>query len=150
MIDVVLTTLLTLGGFSVILFTGFRFFEKRLGGYVEAIGEMFASTISTPAVSKAMGILGKKSGEVRSQSAVVDQLASDVLSGPKMSAMKMGASALGIDIDEYIEEHGAVGTLQGLQTIAGALGIDINQIIGGGLGEIAGGAQAANGSNPYL
>ena len=115
---------------------------------VDVIGEMFASTISTPAVSKAMGILGKKSGEVRSQSAVVDQLATDVLSGPKFSAMKMGASAIGINIDEYIEEHGAVGTLQGLQTIAGALGIDINQIVSGGLGEVQ--AQSVGGRSPYL
>ena len=149
MLDVVLTTLLTTGLVSVMLFAGLRFFEKRLWAIVDSIGEMFASTISTPAVSKAMGILGKKSGESRANSAIVDQLASDVLNGPKMSALKMGASALGINIDEYIEDHGAVGTLQGLQTIAGALGIDINQIIGGGMGEIAGGS-SGGASNPYL
>ena len=150
MFDVIATTLLTTSLVAITLYGGFRFFEKKLWVIVESIGEMFASTISTPAVSKAMGILGKRSGEVRRDSAVVDQLASDVLSGPKMSALKMGASAIGIDIDEYIEEHGAVGTLQGLQTIAGALGIDVNQIIGGGLGEMASGGAPQGGSNPYL
>ena len=94
--------------------------------------------------------MGSASGKARSESAVVDKLASDVLSGPKMSALKMGASAIGIDIDDYIEEHGAIGTLQGLQSIAGALGIDINQIIGGGLGELSGGGSQTSGSNPYL
>ena len=149
MFDVILTSLLSAGIVSVVLFTGLHLFKKQLWDVVDSIGEMFASTISTPAVSKAMGILGKKSGESRANSAIVDQLASDVLSGPKFSAMKMGASALGINIDEYIEDHGAVGTLQGLQTIAGALGIDINQIIGGGMGELTGGSSGGQG-NPYL
>jgi len=149
MLDVLLTSVLTLSGFSVILFAGFRFFEKRIYGIVDSIAELFTESLTQPAVSRAMGILGKASGESRSNSAIVDKLATDVLSGPKFSAMKMGASAIGINIDDYIEEHGAVGTLQGLQTIAGALGIDINQIISGGMGEIAGGSSGGVG-NPYL
>lgn len=148
MLDVASTVILTLTGFSVILLIGFRYFEKRLYGIVDSIAELFAESLSQPAVSRAMGILGKKSGEVRSQSAVVDKLASDVLNGPKFSALKMGASAIGIDIEDYIEEHGAVGTLQGLQSIAGALGIDINSIIAGGVGEAASGSAGDN--NPYL
>ncbi|GAH44544.1 unnamed protein product, partial [marine sediment metagenome] len=52
--------------------------------------------------------------------------------------------------DEYIEENGALGTLEGLQSLAGVLGIDINQVIGGGLGEITGGSAPASGNNPYL
>ncbi len=150
MLDVIATTVLTSVSFTVILLIGFRFFEKRLYGIVDSIAELFTEALTQPAVSRAMGVLGKKSGEARSNTAIVDKLASDVLSGPKMNALKMGASAIGIDIDDYIQEHGAVGTLQGLQTIAGALGIDVNQIIGGGLGELTSGATSTAGSNPYL
>jgi len=149
MLDVILTVGLTLGGFAVILFSGFRYFKRDIYGMVDSIAELFTESLSKPAVSRAMGILGNASGESRSKSAIVDKLATDVLSGPKMSALKLGASAIGIDIDDYIEEHGALGTLQGLQTIAGALGIDVNSIIGGGIGEIQGQAPQG-GDNPYL
>lgn len=146
MIDVAITLL----GFTGILFLGFRYFEKKLYNIVDSIADLFSEQMTKPVVSRAMGILGKASGEARSESAIVDKLATDVLSGPKFSALKMGASAIGIDIDDYIEEHGAVGTLQGLQSIAGALGIDINQIISGGMGEATGQSQSSGGSNPYL
>ena len=117
---------------------------------VDSIGEIFSSIVTEPKVSKAFGILGKNSGEARANRATVDALAGDILNGPKFGALKVGASMLGIDIDNYIEEHGAIGTLQALQQIAGTLGIDVNQIMAGGLTEGLGAGPSGGERNPYL
>jgi len=146
MLDIVLT----LSGFAAILVTTLFFFERRLYSMVDSIGDIFSAIVTEPKVSKAFGILGKNSGEARANRATVDALAGDILNGPKFGALKVGAQMLGIDLDTYIEEHGAMGTLTALQSIAGTLGIDVNQIMAGGLTEGLGSGPAGGERNPYL
>ena len=150
MLDIIITVAGSVIGFGVLLYIGLRSFKGEMYGMVDAVGDIFSEILSKPAVKTAFGILGSKSGEVRGQSALADKLATDILSGPKFGALKMGASALGINIDDYIEEHGAMNTITGLQSIAGALGININDVISGGLSQMGGEGQQSDGSNPYL
>ena len=149
--DIVLTTVLILTGISSLLFIGFRRFEGRIVSIIDSVGGLLEEMFTGPTISKAFGILGSASGDARGKSAMADKLATDILNGPKFGALKMGAGALGIDLDGYIEEHGAMNTITGLQSIAGALGIDVNQIISSGAAGLtdptAGGG---GGANPYL
>jgi len=143
MLDIIITLL----GFSGILVIALKIFERRMYNMVDSIGEIFSQILEKPSVSKAMGILGKASGDARSQRAIIDDLAQDILAGPKFNALKMGASMIGINIDEYIQEHGALATLESLQTIGKTLGIDVNDIMAGGITEIP---SMETGRNPYL
>lgn len=102
-----------------------------------------------------MSVLGKKSGEVRSQQAAVDDVAVSVLEGPQMQGIKMALGAIGVDIDDMIEKHGPTGTIAGLSQLAGFLGIDIGALLSGGLdglgkGLLPGVGQRSNVDNPYL
>ena len=134
--------------FALVSFVVSSLIVKRyMNRAIDDVADLFGGILSEPTVKKAFSILGGKSGEARSDKAVVDSLATDILNGPKFSALKMGADLIGVDVESYIEKHGAMGTIQGLSQIAGMLGIDINSIIGGGLQP---GGQAQGSINPYL
>lgn len=139
--------ILTLVGVALIFGVGLLIFEKRLYSIIDSFADLIKGAFTEPTVKKAFAILGGKSADAKANRAVVDSLATDILSGPKFASLKMGASFLGIDIDSYIEEHGALNTLEGLQSIAGALGINVNDIIAGGIG---GSVQPSEVKNPYL
>jgi hypothetical protein len=65
-----------------------------------------------------------------------------------VKGLKMAAQAIGLDLDSYIAEHGAVDTLQALQQFAPMLGIDIGQLVqGGALGAVN---TTTHERNPYL
>lgn len=118
---------------------------------IDLLPEIFGQLFTDPTVKKAYSIIGSQGGAKKSNTAVMNKLAVDVLNSPKMQGLKMGASALGIDIDGYIEEHGAIGTLEGLQGIGGLLGININEVLQQGLGGMNPSVgHEANGRNPYL
>ena len=149
MFDIV-STVVIISSFTGIFFVGLKLFEKRIYGIVDAIGDIFSEILTKPAVSTAFGILGSASGEARGNRAMADKLATDILNGPKFGALKMGASALGINIDDYIEENGAMNTITGLQSIAGALGININDILSSGAVGLTSPESNSGGANPYL
>ena len=149
MVDIA-TALVIISSFTGIFFIGLKLFERRLYTIVDSIGDLFSGILTQPTVSKAFGILGSASGDARGKSAMADKLATDILNGPKFGALKMGAGALGIDLDAYIEENGAMNTISGLQSIAGALGIDVNQIISSGAAGLTDPNAGGGGTNPYL
>lgn len=120
--------------------------RRYINDTINSVIDAFEENITSPMAKRAMSILGTKSGEVRGQNAMVEKIAGDVLNGPKMAAIKIGASALGLDLDSYVEEHGALQTLQGMQSVAGMLGIDINTMLSGG-GQVQG---SVGGKNPYI
>jgi microsomal dipeptidase-like Zn-dependent dipeptidase len=131
----VLDIILTVGLQSVILvvlgFFAYRFLARQINDTISAIVENF---FSEPLVKQSMSVLGKKSGEVRAEKATVDKMAKQVLNSPNLAGYKMlGKQLLGIDVDEMIDEEGAMNTIAGLRTLAQALGIDITQMIGQGL-----------------
>ena len=140
---VVVSTIFAFIGFIISSIIVRRYMSRA----IDDVADLFGGILSEPTVKKAFSILGGKSGEARSDKAVVDSLATDILDGPQFASLKMGADLIGVDIDSYIEKHGAMGTIQGLSQIAGMLGIDINSIIGGGLQS---GGVTQSSSNPYL
>lgn len=95
-----------------------------------------------------MSELGTKSGEKRHQKALMDQMASDVLDSPQLKGVKGIASAVGIDIESYINEHGAADTIATATSIANMLGIDIMKVMSEGLN--TSGESSSGTSNPYL
>ena len=95
--------------------------------------ELFTGEVTEPNVKRAMSILGKESGKVRTQEAVTNKLATQVLSGPQLAGLKMAAKAVGIDLDDMIEEYGAVETIQGLSQLGSMLGIDVSQLLSSGI-----------------
>lgn len=124
--------------------------QDKLQGVMDSLGEVFEGIFTQPTVKKAFSIIGSQGGQAKAEAGLVDDIAKDVLNGPQFAAIKMGASSLlGIDVDGYIEEKGAMQTLGAMQQIAGMLGIDINQVVSGQLGNI-GGSLAAPGNNPYI
>lgn len=149
MIDIVLTVLGVAGIFIPVLIIFKKRIMREIVEIVDNIGDLFESILSTPTVKGAMSVLGKKSADASASRKIVDSLATDILSGPKLKALKMGAKQIGIDVDQYIEENGALETLSGIQEIAGYLGIDVNQILQGGVSELSSPGQPG-GSSPYL
>ena len=140
---VVVSTIFAIVGFIISSFIVKRYMSRA----IDDVADLFGGILSEPTVKKAFSILGGKSVEARSDKAIVDSLATDILDGPQFASLKMGADLIGVDVESYIEKHGAMGTIQGLSQIAGMLGIDINQIIGGGLQT---GGSAPSSSNPFL
>ena len=123
-------------------------FRREIDNTVAHVAEAFQTILVDPTVRKGFGIAGKASGESRAKSAVVDELATDMMDSPQFAGIKMGADLLGVDMDSYISKHGAVGTLQGLTQIAGMLGIDVNQLLASGMSGIDSSSSGAG--NPYL
>lgn len=109
--------------------------QVKLQNVMDSLGEVFEGIFTQPTVKKAFSIIGSQGGQAKAEAGLVDDIAKDVMNGPQFAAIKMGASSLlGIDIDQYIEEKGAVQTLGAMKQIAGLMGIDINQVIGEQLG----------------
>lgn len=112
------------------------YLRKEIAYTIDGFLELFTGTVTDPKVSRAMTILGKESGRVRAQEATTDALATRVLSGPALQGLKMAAkAALNIDVDEFIEEYGAVETLNGLKSLGDALNIDFTGLLTGGIGK---------------
>jgi len=139
-----------IGAFAIgFILTGWKV-RKWIHETVDGIAETLSGIFEKPTVKKAFSVLGKRSAEVQKGNRMVDAIAGDVLNSPKIKGLKMAASAIGLDIDSYIEEYGAVDTLQALQQFAPMLGIDIGQLVQGG----ASGPGVLNTTtqerNPYL
>ena len=115
---------------------------------MDLIGEAFEGIMSQPIVKGAMTNLGKMGGDARAESILVDSMAADMLDSPQFAGYIMAAEALGLDIQGYIDKHGAVKTIAAAQQLAGMAGIDLMNIDLSSLAK-PGGAPSS-GSNPYL
>jgi len=125
--------------------------QEKMQGALDLVGEAFEGILAQPAVKGAMTNLGKMGGEARAENLIVDQMAVDMLDSPQFAAARMGAEALGLDIEGYIEKHGAIKTLKAAQQLASIAGIDLMKI---DLNNIAGSLALPGGStssdNPYF
>ncbi len=125
-------------------------FREEVHEVGQAIYDGVGEILTTPTVKKAFSILGKQGGDMKGENLLVDEMATDMLNTPQFEAIKMGASAIGFDLDAYIEKHGAVKTFKAANSLASQLGIDLMNIdIGSLLGSVGGGGQPS-GDNPYL
>lgn len=109
---------------------------------------MFDEIVDNLFTKTKMSDLGTKSGEKRKSKAIMEQVANDILDGPQLKGLKMAASAIGVDVDEYIEEHGAVDTIGAVTSLANMLGIDVMSLLSQGLN--SSGQTVSGDNNPYL
>jgi len=126
--------------------------QQAVDGVGEAIGVVLEQIFEKPVVKASMTNLGKLGGAAMQNKSIINKMATDVLDGPKFAGLKMAAKmGLNIDIDQYIEENGAVATLQAAQSLGQMVGIDVTQLMAGGLNgaNLAVGPEA-NGVNYYL
>jgi len=125
--------------------------QEKMQGALDLVGEAFEGIMSQPLVKGAMTNLGKMGGEARAENLIVDQMATDMLDSPQFAAIRMGAEALGLDIEGYIEKHGAIKTLTAAQQLAKVAGIDLMKIdlanLGGVLSQPG---SSSSGTNPYF
>jgi len=105
----------------------------------------FQEILIDPTVKKGFSLVGKLGGDAKAENMLVDSMATDMLDSPQFAAIRMGASTLGFNLDEYIEKHGALKTLSAMQTLGRAIGIDLTNI---DLGSLLGGVQQGGGSGP--
>lgn len=124
--------------------------HEELQGALDTLGEVFEGIFEKPIVKKGMSIIGSQGGQAKAERGLVERIATDALNGPQFAAIKMGAkSVLGIDVDQYVEENGAMNTLAAVKQIAGALGIDVNKALLNGFGDLSA-PGSSSGYNPYL
>ena len=121
--------------------------NERLQTAIDSIGEAFGEILSEPTVKKAFSIIGSQGGDAKAENQLIDTMAVDILDGPQFGAIKIAASAMGIDIEDYIEKHGAVKTLKSARQLAGLVGIDIMNV---DLGSLAIPGAGTSGGNYYL
>jgi hypothetical protein len=123
-----------------------RYVNRALGD----IADVIVSIFEKPLVKGSMSVLAKKSNEVQADKRAVDEVFGNIIDSPQFTAIKILGDQLGFSIDDMVEKYGALGTLQALRQGAGALGIDINELL---LGGALGGAPAEgkpSGDNPYF
>lgn len=128
-----------------------RVIHEKLQMAIDSISDILIQVFEKPAVSRAMSVIGKEGGAARTRTAVGNHIATDILNSPKFAGLKMAASALGMNVDQYIDEHGAVETLEGIQGLGDMFGFNVQSLLSGevNLGNLAVGHEA-NGRNPYL
>lgn len=134
-----------MAGNDIILFLIFRKYLPKI--MFDAADDL----LGKPLVKGAMSTLGKKSGEVRGNLALEEDLALDILNSPQLEGIKLIASQFGIDIDAYIQEKGAVKTLKAAESLAGMLGMDLPTLLMQGIGGLNNPNEHVLGdNNPYL
>ena len=125
--------------------------DEKLDTVINGISEDIGTLLTEPTVKKAFSILGKSGGDAKAESGLVDQMAVDILDSPQFAGMKAAAGLLGLDVDGYIEEHGAVKTIAAAKQLGNMLGIDIMNFDISKLGSLVKGTSAgSSGTHPYL
>lgn len=124
--------------------------HDNLQAAIDAFGGSFQEILGQPTIKKAFALIGSQGGEAKAQNGLVDEIATDILESPALSAARMGAEALGLDVEGYIEKHGALKTISAIQQFAKIAGIDLMKFDLSSLslpGKHGGGAL---GDNPYF
>ena len=148
-ITIAVLVVLTEGTASLL---GAWYAKRYVRGTMSEVADLLVDIFEKPAVSRAMGVLGKRSGEVRGDSAMAEQMALDIINSEKFEGLKLAAKGIGIDLDEYIEEHGASKTIRQAISLGKMLGIDVETLISGGLSGLntESSHTVSETKNPYL
>lgn len=123
--------------------------QENLQLALGTIRESFEGILTQPVVKGAMTTLGKMGGDAKAESQLIDTMAVDLLDSPQFSAIRMGAEALGLDIEGYIEKHGAIKTLKAAQQLGFVAGIDIMKLDLESLSLPGAGQASTSGPHPY-
>ena len=119
-LNIVLTALLT----TVFLVFAMRWLFKNIAGSISSLTHLGGK------------LAGEASGSRRASKAVTQDVAKSILGSPQLSGIKMIAGQLGIDIDQMVEDHGAIETMNGITQVLGMLGIDPTSFLSQGLGSL--------------
>ena len=107
--------------------------DDKIQMAIDDVGDTLQAVFK-PVVKASMTQIGKQGGAAMKHKAITTQMATDILSSPKVNALKMAAKmGLGIDVDAYIEENGAIQTFGAAQELAALAGVDLMAILAGGL-----------------
>lgn len=135
--------------FTLALATMYKVIDEKIQNTIDEVGGQFEAIFEKPVVKKAFGIIGSQGGQATADRALTDKIALDVLNGPKFASLKLIASGIGMDVDAYIEQHGAVNTINAINSLGGMIpGLDLGSLLSGGTNLAVG--HEANGKHPYL
>lgn len=129
--------------------------DNRLQEAIDTIKEAFSEVLTQPLVKRAMTIIStqgvqarEENSLTRDENSLINDMATDMLESPQFSVIRMGAKTMGLDIESYIEENGALKTIQAVQQLSKVAGIDLMKLDLGKL-SISGNNPKGSG-NPYL
>lgn len=126
--------------------------DVKIQTAIDEVGTALQEVFQSPVIKRSLTHMANMGGDAMQNKSIMNKMALDVLDGPKLQALKAAAKmGLNIDVDQYIEENGAIETLQAAQGLGELVGIDVTKLLGGGLNgaNLAVGSEA-NGTNYYL
>jgi len=126
--------------------------DGKIQEAIDGVGEALQDVFESPVIKRSLTHMANMGGDAMQNKSIMNKMALDVLDGPKLQALKAAAKmGLNIDVDQYIEENGAIETLQAAQGLGELVGIDVARVLGGGLnGANLSVGHEANGINYYL
>lgn len=116
---------------------------------IDTFSEAFNEIMGQPTIKKAFTIIGKQGNDAQTDNLLLDTMATDFLNSPKFEPYMMAAEALGLDIEGYIETHGAAKTIRSIKQFAKIAGIDLMNLDLSSLATPLRGSGGGN-NNPYI
>lgn len=123
--------------------------DEHMQNAIDSVGDALGELFIDPTVKKGFSLAGTLGGQAKAEGALVDEMANDMLDSPQFSAIRLAAEGIGLDIEGYIEKHGAIKTLQAAQQLAKVAGIDLMKVDLSQLGSLAAPGGTSS-DNPYL
>ena len=146
------TWAILIGLFIVNGVIGFIFYRRQLMKAMGEVADLLTNIFEKRPVKHAMSMMGKASGESKQHSAMVDDIALNVLNSPQIGKYKGMLKLAGIDLDAMIEDEGAPATIKAIKDFGDMMGIDIMQLITQGLNSTTADdtGVTSQSQNPYL
>lgn len=123
LLSAIVSSLLTSGIFILVLR---KFSGELVAGiteFVENLEQGFGAV-----VKRGYSLMGKAGGDSKAQSAIQNKLAKGFID-KNYGLIKIAADKIfGVDVDELIEEYGAVNIIQAIQQIAPQMGVDLSNL----------------------
>ena len=147
-----ITITVTVACFIVNAIFSIIYFRRQFNSAISDLANILTNVFEKRPVKQAMSMLGKRGAESRQQSAMVDDIALNVLNSPQIGKYKGMLKLAGIDLDAMIEDEGAPATIKAIKDFGDMMGIDIMQLITQGLNSTTADdtGVTSQSQNPYL
>lgn len=119
-------------------------------GAIDAVTDAFGEVLTQPTVKSAMSIIGKQGGQASAENKLLDRMAGDMLQSPRFAGYTAVAEMLGLDLQGYIEDHGAARTITTITQLAQMAGINLAEIDIGSLANPGAGGGGSKGWIPDI
>ena len=125
--------------------------DEKIQATIDELSEVFGAIFEKPIVKKGMSIIGSQGGKATAHNSLTEKIALDVLNGPKLAGVKLLASGIGMDVDAYVQDHGAVNTIEAIKSLSAHIpGLDLGSMLMSEGPNLAIGHEANGaGDNPY-